>query len=44
MKKYTSIRVLKETRTRLLMLKKTPRESFDSVINRLIDFYMSHEH
>jgi len=34
-----TIRVSPETRSRPAGLKENPRESFDSVINRLIDFY-----
>jgi predicted DNA-binding protein len=34
-----TIRVSQDTRTRLGYLKKNPRESFDSVLNRLIDSY-----
>ena len=34
-----TIRVSPDTRNRLASLKDNPRESFDCVINRLIDFY-----
>jgi predicted transcriptional regulator len=34
-----TIRVSPDTRSRLANLKEHPRESFDRVINRLIDFY-----